>query len=1335
MKKLKNVAQLFLALAITITSIFSNAFVVFADANPNAGKVTATKTAERIGDETSRSAKVKITVSGNPYTITTQKDREIVLVLDASGSMDNGISGSNKNRIETLKDAAENFIDSLLTEENAGKIKIGIVWYSDKDNTNKSEVCGLNDNATTLKNCVSGKTAKGGTNVQLGISMAKDLFTKADNEKSLIVLSDGVPTYYNDKNGIEHGHGSVDTHEDLYAYDFVATKNYQNNLGQNVADGYIDYYDYKSEETYRCEYVGYRRNHWGKITYESETCQDGFYMKPSEAAKKETDSFNGKIYSIGFGITTTDWRGNTVTNEEAQNFLKSIVKNGGSYFDASDTAKLNEAFAAVSKDMEIVAKNLTIRDVVPSTFTVDENDLKQRYGNNVTITKDENTKETIITYKFAELSSKKSEELTFNVTANEDYYGSMYTNNGATVTGTAADGNKFYENVDGKINENLIDPVAPIASRTKDDNYDTETNKELVVDASDGITSNDYNGKQEDEAKSVLDEIIIVNKTKYGSLELNQDGSLKYNPNTNFRGTDNFKYYIKTTITDKNGNKTYAKSDVATVTINVKGVKATYTVNYLEKGTNTKVADSKTISKNANNEDLYIGDKVTEYALTLNNYNLVSNSQESITLAKEGNVINFYYELKDSKIIVHHKEKGTGRTLADDDTFTGKVTETKVINAKDIKDYVVVGSKTQEAEFDLTTNEYTFHYEKAESAGAVAHHYIIDNNGKKTDRKLFNDDEVTGKIGTPFSFSPKTEGLGDYEFVESEGTTSGTLSSTRQEAAFYYQLKMTDVTIRYVTIKDGNAIDLINPVKDSGRINDNYTANAKDENDNKVFTNYNLESATEQTIKLKNSDNTITFIYSLKDAKIIVHYVEKGTNKTLAPDKEFNGKVTNKYNVSAINIPKYTAVDTTSYNGEYTLETKEYTFYYEKKESAGAIAHHYIIDKNGNKTTDKLFEDDTISGKLDEEYSFSAKTDLGAYEFVESTGKVSGILTEEVQEAIFYYRLQDSKIIVHYVEKGTDKTLAPDSELNGKVTEEFNINAIDIPKYKVVDKTSYTGEFTVEPKEYTFYYEKLDSAGAIAHHYIIDENGNKTTDKLFKDDVATGKLDDEFSFSAHTDLGDYEFVESEGTISGILTDEVQEAKFYYRLKSAKVIVHHYEEGTTIKVADDETIDGKVSKDYTTKEAKVIGYVLVEIPQNATGKFTEEVTEVNYYYKKDMGKVITRYVDEDGKILLDETTTNGQVGTDYQTSPATITDYELKNVIGEEKGKYTKEDIIVTYVYEYVMGQGGDDTFVTPEEPEIPYTGIDSENYILEYSLMGTSILGIALLLILKKKFN
>ena len=1039
MKKLKNLGQLLMTLVITITSVFGNAFVVFADTNPNAGKVTATKTAERIGDETSRSAKVKITVSGNPYTITEQSDREIVLVLDSSGSMKDYLVNASKSKLDTLKDATDAFIDSLLVEENKGKIKIGVVWYD----TNVTKTCALSDDAAKLDACLnSEEAADGGTNVQEGIREAKKLFTDKKNEKDLIVLSDGLPTFFTTvKDGVQHTHGTgkADEHESLSTRGFTSTSDRYELNGKHVRDGYATYEDRLDGTTYKCEARGYYSKYldWYEGYEIVGACDAGYMKKPSDAAKEEAESFTGKIYSIGFGVDA---------DSDAEKFLQSIVKNGGRYFDASDSAKLNEAFAAVSKDIEVVAKDLTIRDVVPGTFTVDKVALKEKYGDAVEIIEEKD--QTIIIYKFNELSSKKPEELEFTVTAKDDYYGSMYTNSEASVTGTASDGNKFYENVDGKIKEDLINPVAPIAVKANPDHYETYTNEELSRDEAQGVRNNDSSVKSENEVKSVLDKVRLVTDAKYGKLTLNENGSFTYNPNQNFRGNDSFTYYVETTIEDKNGNKTIAKSEVTTATITVKGVKTSYTVNYLEKGTNTNVADSKTMSKNANNGDLYIGDKVTEYALTLNNYNLVSNSQESITLAKEGNVINFYYELKDSKIIVHYVEKDTNTKLADDDTFDGKVTETKVITAKDIKDYVVVGSKVQDAEFDLTTNEYTFYYEKAESAGAVAHHYIIDNNGNKTTTELFKDDVVNGKIGTSFSFSAKTEGLGDYEYVESKGTTSGTLTSEKQETTFYYQLKKTDVTVRYVTIKDGNVIDLINPVKDTGRINDNYTAYAKDETDNKVFANYNLESATEQTIKLKSSDNTITFIYSLKDAK--------------------------------------------------------------------------------------------------------------------------------------------------------------------------------------------------------------------------------------------------------------------------------------------VIVHHYEEGTTIKIAEDETINGKISKDYTTKEADVYGYILVSTPENASGMFTDEVTEVIYYYKKDMGKVITKYVDEDGKVLLEETTTNGQVGTDYQTSPATITDYELINTIGEVKGKYTKEDIVVTYVYQFVMGEGGDNTNV---EPDIPYTGIESDSYLLEYSLMGTSALGLILLSILKKKFN
>lgn len=316
MKKLKNLGQLLMALVITITSVFGNTFVVFADTNPNAGKVTATKTAERIGDETSRSAKVKITVSGNPYTITEQSDREIVLVLDSSGSMKDYLVNASKSKLDTLKDATDAFIDSLLVEENKGKIKIGVVWYD----TNVTKTC---------------------------------------------ALSDGLPTFFTTvKDGVQHTHGTgkTDEHESLSTIGFTSTSDRYELNGNYVRDGYIEYEDRVDGTTYKCEARGYYLKYldWLKEYEIVGACDAGYMKKPSEAAKEEAESFTGKIYSIGFGVGA---------DSDAEKFLQSIVKNGGRYFEASDSAKLNEAFAAVSKDIEVVAKNLTIRDVVPSTFT------------------------------------------------------------------------------------------------------------------------------------------------------------------------------------------------------------------------------------------------------------------------------------------------------------------------------------------------------------------------------------------------------------------------------------------------------------------------------------------------------------------------------------------------------------------------------------------------------------------------------------------------------------------------------------------------------------------------------------------------------------------------------------------------------------------------------------------------------------------------------------------------------------------------------------------------------------------------------------------------------
>ena len=105
-------------------------------------------------------------------------------------------------------------------------------------------------------------------------------------------------------------------------------------------------------------------------------------------------------------------------------------------------------------------------------------------------------------------------------------------------------------------------------------------------------------------------------------------------------------------------------------------------------------------------------------------------------------------------------------------------------------------------------------------------------------------------------------------------------------------------------------------------------------------------------------------------------------------------------------------------------------------------------------------------------------------------------------------------------------------------------------------------------------------------------------------------------------------------------------------------------------------------------------------------------------------VIARYVDKNGNVIAKEEITNGKYRSEYATSEKEIQYYELIDVIGEEKGTYGLEDIVVTYVYEYVGGTGGDD-------PEFPRTGIEDNNLLEIISLLSLAMLGTAV--VLKKK--
>lgn len=87
------------------------------------------------------------------------------------------------------------------------------------------------------------------------------------------------------------------------------------------------------------------------------------------------------------------------------------------------------------------------------------------------------------------------------------------------------------------------------------------------------------------------------------------------------------------------------------------------------------------------------------------------------------------------------------------------------------------------------------------------------------------------------------------------------------------------------------------------------------------------------------------------------------------------------------------------------------------------------------------------------------------------------------------------------------------------------------------------------------------------------------------------------------------------------------------------------------------------------------------------------------------KVIAHYVDQDGNKIADDEIINGYVDDAYKTIQKLIEGYEFDKVEGNTEGIMTIKDIEVTYIYEFVKGEGDGEDPEEPKKEEKPYTGV------------------------------
>lgn len=148
---------------------------------------------------------------------------EIVLVIDNSNSM-NQTTSTGSVRGDIIRNSAKTLITNLLKDNS--KLKVGAVSFSTTTEKNSEGyyVYGTENDSTLLSNLSSdvstlstaidniyyaALTEASYTNLQAGLNRAKKIFSSEQNNKYIIVLTDGIPNVILDRNEVKYDDNTI----------------------------------------------------------------------------------------------------------------------------------------------------------------------------------------------------------------------------------------------------------------------------------------------------------------------------------------------------------------------------------------------------------------------------------------------------------------------------------------------------------------------------------------------------------------------------------------------------------------------------------------------------------------------------------------------------------------------------------------------------------------------------------------------------------------------------------------------------------------------------------------------------------------------------------------------------------------------------------------------------------------------------------------------------------------------------------------------------------------------------------------------------------------------
>ena len=793
--------------------------VNYVNAEGTAGEILLTKTATKKDKEKGRSADVTLTVNANGFTTVDKTD--VVLVLDRSTSMD-GTSMKN------TKKAANDLVNLLITDKTKDNTRAAIVTYG-SDLLTSYTSNSLTNNATALNNTINSipnSMDDQGTNVHAGLIKAEELLKNSgdDTQKIVILLSDGEPTYYIGTDNKRHGMGDSDNYEDDYC-----SWNYRKGIGECT-----EYRDSKNVVmTYDIVFLS--RIYTTKDAYKPSTNANNkaTTMKASgtkiytigfdNGASGNAYEFLGKVASTPtdkYRYTASDYAGlkeafNKIVNDFTTVATNAVVTDIVPAGFQIKKGTLPAGATAIENSDGTTTITWVIGDVKSTdnnrlTYTVEAKD--GHYGSMYT-----NASATINAKSVdgnPKYGSSNAISLDFDkpyvsipgITVNDDYYdikqGTTFT---TPVDKYILDNDKLND-LHKDENATVVNEIVLVYDDTTNGkpsditlNQDGSFSYNATKDTKGKITYKYYIkttvtiGNVTEIVKSNVSTItlnVIENQTTYVINYLEKDtNKTLHNP---LNGSGNV--YDEITLTSvKKDIPGYVYDSVSidplvlsdNTTLNVMNIYYTkradlsYTVNYLEKGTE-KVLNP---AKNVDNVEFEKVIKASDEVIEIDGYVFDSVDKDTLKIGTEKNVMNIYYTKRaDLSYTVNYLEKDTNKVI-NQSKEVNNVEFEKVINASDeiitINGYKFVSADKNTIVVDIENNEINLYYEAVN--GTVKSIYV-DKDGNEISESVITE----GRVGTEYKTSSKE--IAKYYLVKTIGEETGSYSEEEIVITYVYDL-------------------------------------------------------------------------------------------------------------------------------------------------------------------------------------------------------------------------------------------------------------------------------------------------------------------------------------------------------------------------------------------------------------------------------------------------------------------------------------------------------------------------------------------------------------------